>query len=319
MHGESDSSILKPTVGCLLGALLLSVLPTSVTDRLRELVRVGLQPGQRVALTLVDTVSDTRKRLIASKSGENAELVDSLKLLLARSELERRRAELAASELDRRLSELTRQGVSPFSVTTRQSRLGLDAVEARVLGSEVLSAWKSGRLLDKGKDDLLGENQIAVDGDFPMIDVGAEESVADGFAAFAGRCVVGRLTNVGNQTSSLELITDPGFRARAVIGRSFKGRLKFGPEGLLEGSDSDVCRLSRISADADVRTGDGVYMQNDSVPGVQMIFGRVVSVATRPGALHADITVRPEAQLESLRVVQIPVPTMKREQLARQD
>jgi len=318
MSAGSNNSIFKVTAACLLGAVLLAILPDSLTAQLRDAVRAILQPGQ-TALQSMRGHAD--KRWTAFQSDELAARDQDFQDLAARArtyEFQARQSALAIHELQRQLANARRNGMSQFPTQPTEPLLSVRAVEARILGQEILAGLKSRQLLDLGRTDGLREDQWVVDTDRPILDVGGDQSLRTGLPVFAGRCIVGRVAQSGRWTSSLQLITATDFRARAVLSDSRRLLPESSPQGLLEGTGSG-CRLTQVGANENVQVGDTVY----SVPGfpvdAPMLFGVVASCTRQPGALHWDIEVEPHVDVAQIRTVQILTPTINPQRLAERD
>ena len=178
------------------------------------------------------------------------------------------------------------------------------AIGARVVGRELISQWKSKRLLDLGTRDGVHEDQWVLDARGLTIDQGEHARIVPGLMVFAGNHILGRVAESGRFVSSIELITDRGFRSTATVGRMAGERVAFSTAGLLEGDGNGQCRLTQVPASESVAVGDSVY----SVPTPQsvdtpMLFGQVVSATA--GSLHWEIVVRPETDASQLRTVQV--------------
>ncbi len=317
MDAGSNNSTFRTTTACLLAAMLLAILPDSVTARLRDAVRMMLQPGQS-ALLVMEEHAD--RRWVAFQSDELAARDQDLEELAARArtfEFQTRQSALAIRELQRQLAEARHNGASQFPTQPTEPLLSVRAVEARILGQEILAGLKSRQLLDLGHAEGLREDQWVVDTERPILDVGSDLSVRTGLPVFAGRCIVGRVAQSGRWTSSLQFITAADFRSRAVLADS-RGLTQSSPQGLMEGTGSG-CRLTQIGANENVQAGDSVY----SLPGfpvdAPMLFGVVVSCTRQPGALHWEIEVEPHVDVAQIRAVQILTPSITPQRLAERD
>jgi len=304
---------------CLLGAAMFAVLPASATTPIRDIIRLAISPGQRFVTSTIATAKSEWQQTIDQKLAEQQERLEQLQAEIANSELRERRAFLAAESANQKLAAVERNGASPFSVETARSLIRPRAVRATVLGREILSELKSRRILDRGNTNGVAADLWVLNGDLPIVQAGSEISVADGLPVFAGRCVVGRIVEAGRWTSSLQYITEPGFRARAVLGRVNSNgqavdRFSFGAEGLIEGR-SDLkrngqCELAHIPATEHVDVGMSVYSPPRDAVDAPMLFGHVVSAEIPPGALHWVICVSPAVDVNNIQNVEIVVPEL---------
>jgi cell shape-determining protein MreC len=294
----------KATLICLFAAVIVAVLPASVTSPAKDLVRLGFVPALRL---VGDFRSEANSQIEAFSSHKAIRLKKENEKLSARlreAELQNRRTKLGILDARNKIAQLKTTGTSPFSSSTESPLVTPHAISARLIGDELVSLWKSNRLLDRGSKSGLFEDQWVLDDDAPKIDHGQTSNVVDGLPVFAGRCLVGRIAKSGRWTSSLQLTSDPEFRAKAVALLRNPGVLS--EEFLLEGAGNGVCRLVSVPSSEHIEEGMLVY----SVPGdrgieAPMLFGRVTQATLQPGSLHWEITVAPAVDVESLNSVQV--------------
>lgn len=299
MPGHSSKSALL----CLGVGGLLTLLPTGMTGLIRDVVRAGFVPGQKALLTVRDKAQSSVTTLLSRQLSEQQHEIEDLQSELADANRRERRARLIATNALQQVTELRQQPES-IGVAATEPLFAARAIEARVIGRELLSLWKSKRLLDHGARDGVQEDQWVLDGNGMKLDQGEDASLVPGLMVFAGRSVLGRVSEAGKFVSSVELISDRGFRAKATVGRASGQGLSFSTAGLLEGDGGGMCRLTQIPASDTVAIGDGVYtVPEDSSVESPLLFGRVSSVT--PGPLHWDVVVKPEANAASFRTVQV--------------
>ena len=319
MTESQNTGTFRMVAACLLGAAMFAVLPASATSPIRDLVRLAISPGQRFVSSTVANAKSKWQSSIDQQLAEQQLQLDQLEGEVASSQLRERRALLAAESANQQLAAVERNGASPFSAKTVQSLIRPRAVRATVLGREILSELKSRRILDRGNTDGVAADLWVLNGDLPIVQAGSELDIADGLPVFAGRCVVGRIVEAGRWTSSLQYITESGFRARAVIARVDSNgltvdRFSFGAEGLIEGrsdlKQNGQCELAQIPATEHVDVGMAVYSPPRDAVDAPMLFGHVASAEIPPGALHWVITVSPAVDVNQLRSVEIVVPEL---------
>lgn len=319
MTESQNTGTFRVVAACLLAAAMFAVLPASATSPIRDIVRLAISPGQRFVSSTVATAESQWQSSIDQKLAAQQRQLDQLEGEIANSRLQARRALLAAESANQQLAAVQRNGASPFSVESAPSLIRPRAVRAKVLGREILSNLKTRQILDRGDTDGVAADLWVLNGDLPIVQAGSELNIADGLPVFAGRCVVGRIVEAGRWTSSLQYITEPGFRARAVIGRVDSNgptgdRFSFGAEGLLEGrsdlNQNGRCELAQIPATEQVDVGMSVYSPPRDAVDAPMLFGHVASAELPPGALHWVITVNPAVDVNQLRSVEIIVPEL---------
>lgn len=317
---ESDQTgTFRVLAACLLGAAMFAVLPTSATTPIRDIIRLAVAPSQRLVTSVVGTTQSRWQRMLDEKLAVQQQELDQLHGEIAQSQLRERRALLAAESASQDLANVRRNGASPFMVETAQPLIQPHAVRAAVLGREILSELKSRRILDRGDTDGVAADLWVLNGEFPIVQAGSARSLTDGLPVFAGRCIVGRIVDAGRWTSSLQFVTEPGFRARAVIARvngdnPNATQFSFGSEGLIEGRSDlkqiGLCELAQIPVTEQVDVGMPVYSPPGHAVDAPMLFGHVVSAEVPPGALHWVINVRPAVDPKNITNVEIVVPKL---------
>lgn len=282
---------------------LMLLLPTGLSALIRDNVRGVFVPGQKLMLAARDRFRSTATAFLSEQLAEQQRELEDLKAELAEINRRERRARLIATNALQQVADLRQQPES-IEVAATQPLFASRAIEARVVGHELIGLWKSKRLLDQGTRDGVQDDQWVLDRSGLKLDQGEDASLVPGLMVFAGRSVVGRVSEAGKFVSAVELITDRGFRAKAAVGRASGVGLSFSSAGLLEGDGGGQCRLTQLPANETVAVGDGVYTVPRDV-GIEapLLFGRVISVT--PGALHWDVIVKPEAESSSLRTVQV--------------
>ncbi len=318
MDSTSHSLTFKATAGCLVVAVVLAVLPESAVSSLRDLVRAALVPGQRVAQRGSGWLGTQARSLISTELAAREREIKQLRAELVATNLAARRAQLQTKSLQSEIDSLHRNGPSPFASETVSPLVRERAIEARVLGADIVAVWKGQRRLDQGASDGLASDQWILDGADVGMDAGVDQSLSSGLPVFAGRCVVGRIVDAGRWTSSLELLTAPTFREQAMVTRDGARGLEFAGAGIIEGTGDGLCRLAEVGAESAVEVGDAVYSAIDSASETPMLFGFVTAATLEPGALHWEIVVEPAADLSRLRKVQVVVPGVNPERLLGQ-
>jgi len=126
------------------------------------------------------------------------------------------------------------------------------------------------------------------------IDAGSSDGIEPGQTVLDGNGLVGRTLRVGPFTSTVLLITDPGFTVGARLTRA-------GTVGLASGDGRDLVLTLVQGGRAEV--GDGLLTTGSDtfVPGVPI--GRVTSVDAAAGALVTTAVVDPFTDTSSLDLV----------------
>lgn len=227
-----------------------------------------------------------------------------------KSELEQwkeraRRSELAAAELGQKLDVVHRD--QKYTVESESTRplFVREVVKAKVLGDAFASRVRDGKVLGAGQADGIEESSSVLNSELPLLDQGDSEAIENGQNVLAGRTLVGRVRHAGRWVSSLQLVTDPEYRALVrFVHRTSQG-VRFGVQGEYEGQgQGELGRVSRVAASEQVDVGDEVYASiDDAIPAY---LGTVVKVEHEPQSPHWQIWVRPgvvDIELETVQVV----------------
>lgn len=316
MPAEQSRPIVVATIlmsGIACGLLALS---GDVADPARAALRDALRPGQiwfseaiaAVKSHLRDWLQDEQR-----ESGEESAATGDPDLRL-------RQLELANALLRERLDQEARWGRSPYRGEQVPPLVSAELLAARVLGEETGGLWRGGYLLDGGSRAGIAESDLVLQDAGLLVDAGREQRLETGFAVFAGRCVIGRIHRVGRWTSTIQPVTDAGFRGPAQLVRSTDGGFAFGATGVIEGTGEDQCRLKMISASEPVAVGDDVYTVSDGgVFPFPMYYGKVTRAELSAGASHWTIRVEPAAGTARPRTVQVLRRRLNPERMAADD
>src|SRR5262249_38655157 len=175
---------------------------------------------------------------------------------------------------------------------------------ARILGEETAALWRGRKLLSVGAGGGIIESALVLDNTRPIVDLGEDADLSPGDAAYAGRIVIGKIAEVGRFSSTLRLVTDPGYSGRARLFHRTSQGLLSGVEGTIVGDGSDLCRLRRINDPVNV--GDEVFTGGaDGALPLPMYYGKVVRAELEPGANEWSVWVKPAATDEPLETVLI--------------
>lgn len=324
---EASPNRLKFVFVSLLCGLGLALLPDSLQSMIRDHVRYTFRPGQELANSGVTAAKAAWKDSLDGSSTADRDEIARLKNELAKTQLESQRYQLAADQWRHRLIAQAQNGTSPFQSGNSHPLIVAQAIDARIIGQNVVSLWKANKLLNAGEKIGIAEDQWVLDNAEFKIDHGQDSGVLSGLPVFAGRCIVGRIVASGRWTSSLELISARSFRAKAVMGESIDAnsrnqtirRRELAHEYLLEGNGDGACLLTQVPITESVEVGSPVYsVSGDRAIDGQMLFGYVATAERQQGALHWNIVVRPAAQLDQLETVQVVTATLNPERTVGQ-
>jgi len=299
------------------GGFGLLLAPAEQTARIRAIVRDGAYPGLRV-------VDAAYQQAMAIPARFEVKPIDDAPddALLTEIEVWQQRCRELQTVNARLVSELeqVRNGHgSPFLAEPGTPLFVPELIDAKVIGAEALQQMARRvsfhRVVDVGSvQDVISSDYVVsevAESDAaapPVIDQGDDSGLHPDQPVFAGRCVVGKVGDVGRWTSTVIPLTDTAFRGRAQLVRTTQRGLVLGPEGVITGDGKGRCRLLHIPSTEPVAAGDEAYTSSrlSGLP-VPMYYGRVLR-ATLPegaGAPHWEIVIEPAESMQSARVVQV--------------
>ncbi len=132
-----------------------------------------------------------------------------------------------------------------------------------------------------------------------LIDKGFKEGINKNTAVFCPQGLVGRVIEVLERTSKVQLITDPNCAVGALVQRSRVG-------GVVVGEVGPFCRLRFLPQDAEIQVGDSVLtsgLSGLSPKGIPI--GTVSAVHKKENALFQEAEVLPRVDLFSVEEVLI--------------
>lgn len=130
-----------------------------------------------------------------------------------------------------------------------------------------------------------------------IIDKGYDKGIRPNRAVLSAGGLVGRVLEVGANSSKILLITDPNSRVGVMIQRNRQG-------GVLTGRPDGKCRMIYIALDSDVVKGDRVITAGyGTIFPKSIVAGIVLSVGKEPGRLYKYAVVKPAQDLSRLEEV----------------
>ncbi len=267
--------------------------PRTIQNRVGGLVRDAIVPGQRLAQMIAERVWSGRKGQETSREAVAAQREQAWSLEVAR----------LRRELDD-LEQSTASSRSGSSAEDIPALLTSDTVTARVLRGFAAARWRGLATIDSGRGAGIVEEALVLDGDLPLIDVGAPQGVASRQLLTAGRAVVGQVIHAGHYSSTVRPITDLEFRAGVRLARRSPAGLSFGAVGTLKGTGSAACELVRILPTEPVEAGDLVIsLANETGVTAPLLFGVVEEASLPENGLEWTIRVRPTVLLDEVERV----------------
>ncbi|MDG2388823.1 MAG: rod shape-determining protein MreC [Planctomycetaceae bacterium] len=310
---HSKRSIIGLLPVSLFACWLISMIPQSVQSSARSLLLDATLPVQSVKNWTVDFQhqwTSTDQQAVLQLQQELQHQRDDYQLALRKKELQLISALNEKSDRQNAIQ-------SSFNVLQDQSWVQTEVVRAEVLSVSQLKYLHRQLLIESSLDNKSQTDQLVLQAstknrnpgeqiDSLIIDRGEFSGLGGSFPVFAGQCIVGSLTDVGRQISRVRLVTDPEYRGRARILRKLNEGLAYGPEGVLEGTGDELCKLRYIGKTESVRVGDEVYTADPTTSSsAPLYYGRVEKVDLQPNSHEWTVWVRPGFDLNELNTVQI--------------
>ena len=130
-----------------------------------------------------------------------------------------------------------------------------------------------------------------------IIDKGHVEGIEVGQPVVSPLGVVGRIFEVGHNTSKVILLSDPTFAVAAVVERSREN-------GLLTGTLQGVLRLQYLTDNADVKVGDSLVTSRLSSAFPEgILIGQITDVQASVNSHTVECLVDPAVDLSELEEV----------------
>jgi rod shape-determining protein MreC len=302
---HSTSGRWMAVLGSLVGAGL-CCLPTTVTERVRAAVRDAVHPGQVAMNAVADRARSWLQRSseASGDSGEQQrkELEQNCESLRAELTLWKSRAALAAGERN----ELAQRQALPAAHKPTRPLVAPDLIAARVLGIEGTARELPRPVLDVGADRRIESQDLVLKASAVHLDAGQDLHLETDHPVVAGQAVVGRIETVGHWTSTVQLVTDEGFRGSAQLLRETDAAAVEGATGVLHGLGDGRCRLELVPGTEPVREGDLVVTPlRQSWSPDPYLYGTVTKASLEPGALHWVIEVSPACDCNKVETVGI--------------
>ena len=133
-----------------------------------------------------------------------------------------------------------------------------------------------------------------------IIDKGQANGIRQGMPVVNALGVVGKIAEVGQDSSKVVLLTDPQFSVAALIQRPRES-------GLVSGTLQGVCRMRYIRTVAKIHIGDKVITSklSSSFP-EGLLIGEIISINNHPSKPAVEALIKPSvtfSQIEEILVI----------------
>lgn len=288
---------------CLGIALGASRLPESVAGSVRSTLLDSILPFQMLRESATECwtawAEQRADRYVSQIEELHRELEASKRIVRLQQIEQAERRELSERE--------AAIGISRYSPSDAPSLFVSELIRADVIGPRERELFERSLLIERTSGQILEAGSLVLNDDSGVVvDQGADSGLENEHPVYAGRCVVGRLVDVGRWVSRVQLTADKNYRGRAQILRTVEGGFSYGPEGILEGTGAGNCILRYVGRTDSVRVGDGVYTSARSAALPEpMFYGTIVKAELDETDREWTIEIEPAIKPELLRSVQV--------------
>ncbi|MEZ6055236.1 MAG: rod shape-determining protein MreC [Planctomycetaceae bacterium] len=306
---------------CWIAGALLYALPRDNAGLVKQSVRDAVIPG---STALMQSGAELARHLDTSIVWIRERMADVPTVAIAPPEQidqsQLRQLELQVAELNQKL-QLARTGqLAPWERSAEKPLFVPNLLPASVIGKERSEGRRAvERLMDAGRRQGVADGDLVMEAsrleaslnETPadasptlLLDQGAPSGVTLDQPVYAGRVVVGRVREVGQWSSTVQLVHDAEFRASAQLVRQSPQGPVLGAQGVYRGGGPDRAgQLTLIAATEPVAVGDAIYT-SETIGGneVRMLLGHVIRTDLSPGAREWTIDVRPALQQPPVKV-----------------
>ncbi len=293
--------------GVVIVAIAVHFAPTFVIAALRDSWNTILLPSQRACAGGLDLARGAVDRVAAW-------FADGERLAATTAELEALQAknQRLAAQLEAARVQVAEARTAVPSDGTSAPLLRIETTHARVLGRQAQSFLRGQCLLDLGSRKGAASGAFVIDasggddGAPPVIDAGGDLALSAGGVVLAGRRIWGRLAAVGVHTSTVERITDRGYRDTVRIAHAIQSeQSRLGPRGMLVGNGEPLCRIELVATTEPIALGDLVLAAEDGMLDEPLIYGHVSRVEQPAAGGHWQIWMTPAVGSEPPRNVAV--------------
>jgi cell shape-determining protein MreC len=278
-------------------AIGLSFAPRTATQPARDAWREALRPGLAALGGTADWIGN---RWAEFRCGD-AKLPEAERKITALNDQVRLlQTQLLLAQSDRAPGRKSTTG-EKLPSDASQPLLVSQTISARVLGRQAQMFLPPRELLNIGKAQGAKPRALVVDdsdegnnvGASPLLDEGRDAAVQPGRLVVAGSRVWGKVAETGLHTSTVQRVTDVGYRDLVQLARERDGKLQFTGRGMLMGRGESLCKVEMVESNVAVTVGDLVFTADDGVLDAPLVYGRVARVARKSGGSQWEIWMEP--------------------------
>ncbi|HET7713359.1 MAG TPA: rod shape-determining protein MreC, partial [Patescibacteria group bacterium] len=128
-----------------------------------------------------------------------------------------------------------------------------------------------------------------------IIGEGSEGGVKVGQAVIVGKVILGKITGVQADRSTLRLLTDPSSKVVAVTSS--------GARGLLVGQFQSFAKLTKVLQEERLDVGELVFTAGEDGWPKGLVIGEVVKVIKKDNELFQEAEIKPQLNYDKLTTV----------------
>jgi rod shape-determining protein MreC len=299
------------TAVILAAALGLAFVPRPATQKVRGVWREALWPG---LIALSDASQWASDRWAEFRCGDSKLPEAERKIAALSDQVRTLQTQLLLAHSDRPSAATEENSDS----THLPPLLVAQSISARVLGQQAQLFLPPRDLLDAGQTKGIKTHALVIDDNrasadaagVPLLDEGRDGSIQQGRLVLAGSRVWGKIAETGPHTSTVQRVTDQGYRDVVQIARRQDGHLHFAARGMLVGEGQGLCKIETLQVTQPVTVGDLVFTADDGALDVPLLYGSVARVERKAGATQWEIWMQPAVEANSLPT-QVAVLTME--------
>lgn len=240
-----------------------------------------LTPTRSLLLSITshsDSPANSSSQTESATSGELSELQNAL----LENELQRRQLLIENAQLRYQLQTL--RSLADVNSMTDHDLIKYSGRTAQILSSDGTSHSLKEAIIAAGKAHGISTSQLVVSGDGIVLDKGTIDGFDAGQKVTVGAAVIGRIDQVSRWVSLVQPVTDADFSAAVQLVKAADHGASFGPNGLLEGTGEDTCRVTGIPYTEAVAVGDHVFSADiNGMNGPRLYYGIVTQADFSPG------------------------------------
>jgi hypothetical protein len=291
-HRGLTDRLRLPSTALALGlaaAVALVFFPERWTAKAKTTAAGVLRPGQIVGVSARQRIASVAARLQMHRDA-----VGRLEQSQAQVEKLREENRRLADALEAQRRHPAAPAADALADAT-QRLLRADWIEARVLGQQARAFLVRQHILDVGSQSGVSRDTLVVDRPPALIDLGSDVGVRAGQIATSHGRVWGKVVEVGDCTSVVRTVAEPGYRdVVRLAGPNPDGAPRVGPQGVREGTGQPLARVRLVEATEPAALGDFVYSEaGKGVVKEPLLCGRVVRLERPIGAAYWEIWTEP--------------------------